>query len=57
VPNVIGLDVDQARRVMEDLGFLVTIVGNGNDDALVVAQEPAAAAVTAVGAEIRLHVG
>jgi hypothetical protein len=57
VPDVIGLDVDQARMVMEDLGFRVTIVGNGNDDALVGAQEPAAAAVAAVGAEIRLHVG
>jgi hypothetical protein len=56
VPDVTGLSVAQADQVLEDLGFMVQIVGDGSEDASVHAQQPAPGVTAPVGSTIRLEV-
>jgi beta-lactam-binding protein with PASTA domain len=55
VPDVMGLGVDQAKRVLEEVGFAVMV--RGGSGSTVVSQSPAAGSSMPAGSSISLETG
>jgi hypothetical protein len=58
VPDVVGLDVLQAKSILEEIGFQALVLGpDTGAGAVVIAQQPAAGTEWPIGATIRIQPG
>jgi membrane peptidoglycan carboxypeptidase len=57
VPNVVGMQLSQARQTLESVGFAVAVVGSSYPKGIVIGQDPEGGTSAASGSTVQIAVG